>query len=203
MIKRHNVQSIFLHDIFDGMSVNHHTNGQPLLKLQTHITLSQELAHVKSLLMEFSKLCTVYVVKSNHDEFLNKYLATGTYEPHNLKMAFELGNAFMNGRDPLYAALGKINNVKYLSRNDMVIKNYCRLDLHGDKGTNGAKGRIEQFDRMAFRSVLGHSHTPGLLTYATQVGTSTKLRLSYNSGPSSWAHAHALVHKNYTQLLIT
>jgi len=64
------------------------------------------------------------------------------------------------------------------------------LGMHGNKGPNGARGSIRNLRRIGVKSVIGHSHTPGEDEGSTQVGTSTGLRLEYNSGPSSWLQAH-------------
>ena len=49
--------------------------------------------------------------------------------------------------------------------------------MHGDKGPNGARGSIRNLRRIGIRSVIGHTHSPGIDEGCYQVGTSTRLRL--------------------------
>jgi hypothetical protein len=46
------------------------------------------------------------------------------------------------------------------------------------------------------KAVIGHSHTAGKFKNMTQMGTTSKLRMGFNKGPSSWIHCSALVYKN-------
>jgi hypothetical protein len=99
------VDTLFLHDIFDGLSVNHHLETKPLLK--PNITLEQEIEMVANELHTLATNYKLYIVKANHDEFLNRYLATGHFEQHNLKLCFELGVQMMNNKDPLAFAVNR------------------------------------------------------------------------------------------------
>ena len=61
---------------------------------------------------------------------------------------------------------------------------------------------IRNLRRVGVRSVIGHSHSPGIEEGCYQTGTSTFLRLEYNSGPSGWLQAHVLVHADGKRQLI-
>jgi len=74
--------------------------------------------------------------------------------------------------------------------------------MHGDIGPNGARGSIKNIAKIGERSVVGHSHVCSILMGTFQVGTSSKLQLEYNHGPSSWMHAHCVVHKNGKRQMI-
>jgi len=74
--------------------------------------------------------------------------------------------------------------------------------MHGDKGPNGSRGAIRGFGRIGVRSIIGHSHTPGVMDGVYQVGTSSRLRLEYSSGPSSWMHCHCVIYPNGKRSLI-
>lgn len=77
------------------------------------------------------------------------------------------------------------------------------VDMHGDKGPNGARGSIKNLRRIGVRSVIGHSHSPGISEGAYQTGTSTFLRLEYNGGPSSWLNTHCAIYPNGKRTLIS
>jgi len=68
------------------------------------------------------------------------------------------------------------------------------LGMHGNRGLNGSRGSIRNLRRIGVKSVIGHSHCPGIDEGCYQVGTSTRLRLDYNHGASSWLNAHGIVH---------
>ena len=51
-------------------------------------------------------------------------------------------------------------------------------------------------------SVTGHAHGPEILRGAYQNGTMSKLKLSYNEGPSDWVHANTVVYANGMRQLI-
>ena len=74
--------------------------------------------------------------------------------------------------------------------------------MHGDRGPNGARGSIKNLRRIGVKSIIGHSHSPGIDEGAYQNGTSTRLRLGYNVGPSSWLNAHTVVYANGKRSLI-
>ena len=81
-----------------------------------------------------------------------------------------------------------------LSRDESYrVKNW-ELGQHGDLGTNGSRGSLNQYRTMNTKMVVGHYHSPGRKDGALAVGTSTKLRIGYNSGPSSWAQSHVIIH---------
>lgn len=51
--------------------------------------------------------------------------------------------------------------------------------------------------------ISGHTHSPFLGQNSMVVGTSTKLKLDYTKGPSSWLNAHGILYGNGKYALIT
>lgn len=80
--------------------------------------------------------------------------------------------------------------------------NGIELSLHGDQGPNGARGSLKNLRRIGTKAIIGHSHSPGIDEGGMQVGTSTRLRLEYNHGPSSWLNTHAVIYDNGKRSLI-
>jgi hypothetical protein len=76
------------------------------------------------------------------------------------------------------------------------------LGFHGDRGPNGARGSIKNMSKIGAKTVIGHTHSPGIEKGCYQVGTSTWLSLGYTSGPSSWHNTHCLVHPNGKRQLV-
>ena len=76
------------------------------------------------------------------------------------------------------------------------------VGYHGHTGPNGSRGTIRGFGKIGVRSVIGHSHTPGIKDGVYQVGTSAALDMEFVRGPSSWLHTHCLVYKNGKRSLV-
>ena len=53
-----------------------------------------------------------------------------------------------------------------------------------------------QFRQLNTKIIVGHYHSPGRKDGAIAVGTSTKLRVGYNKGASSWLHSHVIIHSD-------
>ena len=76
------------------------------------------------------------------------------------------------------------------------------LALHGDKGPNGSRGSAKSLRRIGVKTIIGHSHSPAIEEGAYQCGTSTPLRVEYNSGPSSWLNCHCILYENGKRSLL-
>jgi hypothetical protein len=90
----------------------------------------------------------------------------------------------------------------FLTASEAFVIHGIDVNNHGDLGINGSRGTNVQHSNLPLKSIIGHSHTPGIEKGSYQVGTSSNLRLDYNKGLSSWAHCHCLIHKNGKRQLI-
>jgi hypothetical protein len=206
-------QILVLHDAFSGVSINHHEEHRSILKAQraaaNELDLSSELRALATDLNDLSELVDeVVVVKSNHDEFLERYLQDGKYvsDPQNHRTALILALHALDGGDPLKYGVEMSGltsgKVRWLKRDEDFKVGRVQLGNHGDLGANGAKGSLRAMEAAYGNSVSGHSHSPEILRGAYQVGTSSYLKLSYNRGPSSWMHTSCLVYPNGSRQLI-
>ncbi len=207
-------KSLILHDAFNGMSINHHEQHNLVLRaIRAHrgeLNLEQELKILANDLDKWSKIVSkIVIVKSNHDEFLKRYLDEGIYvkDPFNHYISLKLAQAMLEGRDPLrygveLAGLKNKDRIVWLQRDQDYKVARIQLGAHGDKGPNGSRGSIMGMESAYGNSVTGHTHTPEILRGAWGVGTSSFLKLSYNSGPSSWLHSSCLVYANGSRQLI-
>jgi hypothetical protein len=208
-------ETLVLHDTFDGKSISHHDQHKKIYRTMLSetgkLSLEKELKVMVKDLNELSPLVKqVVMVKSNHDEFLTRYLDDGRYqnEPHNYKMAAILTGEMMKGHDPLrfgceMLGLKEKSKFKWLKRDDDFMVARIQLGAHGDRGGNGAKGSLMSMENAYGLSVTGHAHTPEILRGAWQVGTTSKLNLDYTKGsPSSWFHSACLVYENGSRQLI-
>jgi len=74
---------------------------------------------------------------------------------------------------------------------------------HGHRGPNGRRGTKVAFKFVTEKSTIGHIHSPSIESGCYVVGTSTKMDLGYNQGPSSWAHTHAIIYPHGGRTLVT
>ena len=205
MRKNINVKSLFVHDLFDGKSINHHeqTIGSKAKRHNfSEQNLKKEIVETKFVLdkvNEYFKPEHIYVVKSNHDEFLNRYLMEGRYidDPENHYTALKIAPALFEDKDVLQYAIGELEYpVTFLSRDDSVKVSGVELGAHGDLGMNGAKPSLNSLEIIYGKCVVGHNHSAAIQRGVFRVGTMSMLDLQYNRGPSSWTPTNALVYPN-------
>ena len=196
-------KKIFIHDGFNGLSVNHHEAKNTITQALKTITLHEELYQYFLTLNKLSKLfAEVNIVKSNHDDFLNRYIQDGGYihDPANLDVALKIATAMMAGKDPVQAGVelhGALPpNIRWLEYDEDYKIAGVECGAHGHRGSNGARGSLKAMENAYGNSISGHAHTPEILRGAWQVGTTSRLNLSYNKGPSSWLHSSCLLYSN-------
>ena len=90
----------------------------------------------------------------------------------------------------------------FLYRDEPYSVKGIELCMHGDKGPNGSRGSRQNLDKIGVESIFGHSHYPVIFGGTWQTCTSSKLRVSYNTGPSSWMHIHCVVYSNGHRALL-
>lgn len=218
MIQELKPKRVVLHDYFNGHSVNHHEEYRRITRAITHAqgraSLEEELKACTKELLEISEVVgeknEIVIVRSNHDDFLEKYLQEGKYidEDLNWRIGHELAlacydpkNKRQRTKNPLKEGLerygGIPKNVKFHERDlDYKVLGW-QLGAHGDKGPGGRRSPSAQSLENAYgKSITGHKHTPEILRNTFVVGTSTYLTLSYTAGPSSWMNTHAMLWAN-------
>lgn len=198
-------ENVVLHDVFDGLSINHHESKDPFIQYQREMdgtnSLRREIDSMLDGLKDFSDY-NVTIVRSNHDDFLDRWLkGTDWRKASTLKNSLEymeysallLKGEAPNGVIP-YLINKKYPSFRTLGRSDSFVINGWELGQHGDIGSNGSRGSLLQFRKLNTKIVVGHYHSPGRRDGALAVGTSTKLRVNYNLGPSGWLQSHVIVH---------
>jgi len=205
LIKKLNPENVILHDVFDGFSINHHELNDPFIQFKKENDGTNSLKDEIEVMLnglEAFKDYNVSIVRSNHDDFLDRWLKNTDWRKANtMKNSIEymeyswllLKNAAPNGIIP-FLIRGKYPKMKTLNRNDSLIINGWEVAQHGDIGSNGSRGSLLQFRKLNTKIIVGHYHSPERKDGALSVGTSTKLRVNYNQGPSSWLHSHVIIH---------
>jgi hypothetical protein len=205
--------NVILHDVFDGNSISHHEMNDPFVQYGKEIAgtndLKKEIDMMMVELAKFANYKNVVIVRSNHDDFLDRWLKNGDWKKQptfkNSRLYMQLSDLLLEqyATDP-YSVKGVIPALinkdypqfKTLGRNESYkVKNW-ELGQHGDVGSNGSRGSLNQFRGLNTKIVVGHYHTPGRKDGALAVGTSTKLRVGYNNGPSSWLQSHVIIHQD-------
>ncbi len=214
MIKNYNPKRILLHDFFNGYSISHHEQGKiiTLAKKSNKLSLEEELRKtandLKAIVKKSSEDTEIVIVKSNHDEWLDRYLQEATFieQPQNTLVGAELLIEVLIGEDALRAGISRHynipDNVKFLKRDQDYKVRGWQLGSHGDKGASGARASVRSIEYALGKSITGHTHTPEIFRNVWKVGTSTNLRLAYNEGFSSWMNTHALLYANARPQLI-
>lgn len=209
-----------LHDFFDGESINHHERKNKVARAITaskpgnKLSLEQELKDLKLTLDKKIALGTaekIVVVKSNHDEFLIRYLAEGEFDDHNRIISTELQILAMRGKDPLRAGLEELfgfnggDKVVWLERDQdfRISSGKVESGTHGDLGAHGKRnpGSTGMY-RCYGRVTYGHCHYGEISHGAKSVGTTSFLKLSYNRGANAWSHTHLIQYSDGTRQLI-
>lgn len=212
---------IVRHDVLDFYSQNHHHKNNRLTRFVKAITSHDNVKDELDLTIDFINKTTPkgaanLIVTSNHNEALMRWL--NEYKPErdplNALIYHELCGAVygeaawdksgVTAPDPfeLYAR-GKLEgDYKFLNSRDSHLIEGIDVSQHGHRGANGARGAINSFAQSEYKMIVGHSHSPGIKYGCYQVGTSTHLKLEYNSGLSSWINTHCIIYPNGKRTLI-
>jgi hypothetical protein len=210
-----NCDEVIVHDIFDNRFNNHHDVHKPVLRAKLAMQGKTKLMHEGGItaawLDEWSeRIDKITIVKSNHDEALERYIDEARWkdDPENLYDACLLVRKRMEGVDPLKYLINDMVGLKYpesinwLDRDEDYVVYGIENGAHGDKGGNGSKGSLRSMEKSYYKATVGHSHTAGIFREVYQVGTSTVMKLSYNSGPSSWTNTMCIQYPNGQRQLI-
>ena len=219
-------EKVFLHDLIDFRARNHHDRGDPHLNFQKFMNgaddVQKELHEAAELLIDFVRQdCDVFVVQSNHDNALIRWLREADYrlDPTNALI-------FLTCQKRMYEAIAHreegFHLLEWILRQMQVPIPvwFLRIDesfvickgkgqsgiecgMHGHLGANGTRGTARGFSRMGRKSNVGHSHSCGIIDGVFVAGTSSNLDAGYNTGPSSWTHSHIVTYPNGKRAIVT
>jgi len=200
-------KNIVLHDVFNGTSINHHLLKKPITKAKSSfMTLREEGDLVKAdieHLANHTSIDNIYIVKSNHDEWIDRYLEEFRFQfdTVNLELSLELALAKIRGEDVLSKLVNTKNKkVKFLKRDQDLIFNGVQYGCHGDYMHGGMS--YDMIEKAYGMACVGHKHTAGKRRGVSIVGTSTELREDYAKGPISWTNTHEVHNQDGSRQLI-
>lgn len=205
MLDRLKPKHTVIHDLFDGYSISHHDMKDPIKMYRKSVegkdSLKREIDSMLSWVDSMRKYNLV-IVRSNHDDFVDRWIINTDWKrniPNSVEY-MEYAKVLLEGDAPSgiipYIINKNFEDVKTLGRMDSFKVMKWELAVHGDYGQNGSQGSITQFRKLNTKLVIGHSHTPGRKDGVLQVGTSTKKRLGYNLGASTWLNSHVIIHND-------
>lgn len=214
-ISKLNPYRVILHDLFDGYSINPHEEKDMFLKRikikENKHDLSLEIEKTLDILDKIKKVNKeIYVVESNHDNFIDRYINSFNWKNdlHNsvgyLGLAHIQQTVDLRDYGNLFGYLLYEFGTIYLKYGESLNIRGYECALHGDNGTNGSRGSTKQFSNLNIKMIHGHTHTPSIIDGVTSVGITCKKEQHYNrKGLSSWAYAHSIIHKTgKNQLLV-
>jgi hypothetical protein len=214
MVDRLRPRHLVWHDLLDSYSCNPHHKNNPFNAIAKRAIGADAVRAEVNRAIEFVKARTgkaiSVIVGSNHNDFLRRWIVSHDWrlDPTNAEFYLETALAMVRGTkigpkgteypDPFthWAERASLNHVRVLKDDESLMLAGVEVGMHGDKGPNGVRGSIKNLRRIGVKSIIGHSHTPGIDEGAYQVGTSTRLRLEYNHGASSWLNAHCVLHED-------
>jgi hypothetical protein len=217
MIEELKPKVIVLHDLFDGDAINYFHENNILAKAKKAAegmdALQPALNACWQRLVWFRGISSdseIWVVKSNHDERLNRYLEEMRFkeDAKNAAAGGKLFSAMYEGKDPIVEGIriygGQIlPGIKFLKRDASNSVSGWTLSVHGDLGPNGHKASTKTIEKSYGEIITAHGHNPEIYRNVWRVGTSTDLHLDYNLGrPCNWLNTHAILPKNRCPQLV-
>jgi hypothetical protein len=223
-------RNAFYHDVLNFGSRNHHERKDPFKKLE-RFTKGQEC--VRSEVEEAMYYILNrsqhwpdthhYVVDSNHDRALERWLRESDWREDPINMEFFMESALAKVRsikenDRRFHMMAHwydtvcqseaLTNVQFLDEDESFVicedaNGGIECGMHGHLGANGARGGAAGFAKMGRKANVGHTHTAGIYDGIYTAGTSSKLDMGYNRGPSSWSHSHIVTYPNGKRAIIT
>lgn len=211
----------FLHDLIDFKSISHHDARSFSERYRTWANrrdgVAADIRSAAEFLSAISRpFMQLVAVESNHDKWLDRWLddrERGLRDLGNARVWHELNAARLaaieqNDQDwSTWAhalrgsgvSLGSVHFV--LEGGSYLICQGSRGGAiecggHGHLGPNGGPAAPRALSRAAGKANIGDKHSPEIIDGLYVAGTSSRLRLGYNKGPSSWRHAHIITYPN-------
>lgn len=222
MMMELNPEKVFLHDLLDMMTRNHHNLKDPhFLVTQVGKRVQDDVKKAALWLHSMSQAfpdTDFYVIRSNHDEALSKWVREGSGfpDPINLRYWHELNTATLNaieqGREvdifkyAIQAECHKLimnKRIHFIQEDQSVLFHGIEFGMHGHLGPNGARGNPKGFRQLGRRANTGHTHSAGILDGVWTAGVLGALDMGYNKGPSSWSCSHIVTFPNGKRTIVT
>ena len=210
------------HDMMDGYACNPHEVHDPFKKVARHIAgcdnILEEIQQCAEFLDEYAGGDVEnLIVASNHEDFLLRWMRATDWREDPVNAEFYLETALEMLRHGKITEKGYSGihpfpywmkqmvmdaKVKYLGEDESYTVHQIEAGFHGHRGPNGARGTIGNYGKIGVKTIIGHSHTPGIQDGVFQTGTFSRLSMDYTSGPSSWLNTHGVIYENGKRVLL-
>lgn len=209
LINRLKPEYVILDDVFNGHSINPHEAKDPIIKYQRiregRNTIDGEIREMIEWLHYFKKEANskLVVVRSNHDDFLDRYVRSQDWKGDlvNAPEFMQYTGILLSGKAPkglipylIEEEFG--DEIITLTLDDSFRPGDIEHAHHGHIGANGSRGSALLFSNLPTKTMTAHTHSPWRLNGSSGVGTSTILRVGYNTGASSWRQSDAIEFNN-------
>lgn len=210
----------FLHDVLDFRARNHHDRGNPHTIFRRFTegedSVSNELRLTASFLASSVRdFCATYVVDSNHDGAMMKWLRESDYksDPCNAILflsaqletfrAIERKDKRFHLVEHVLRESGCPVSVQFLREDESCVVAGVEHGIHGHLGPDGQRGSPQNLARMGRKANSGHTHSAQILDGMYVAGLTGALEQGYNRGPTSWSHSHVITYPTGKRTLIT
>lgn len=217
---------VFVHDLADFTSRNHHNIADPwFLAKMGNSRVEDDIRCAAAFLFDLQNAAptaSLYVVQSNHDDALTKWLKTQTpiADAGNKWYWHQLNawayRAIQNGESPdifkralrrayqdLYGPVVADQFPYFIGTDESLVLREIEFGMHGHLGPNGARGNPAAFRQIGRKANTGHTHSAGIVDGVWTAGVMADLDMGYNVGPSSWSHSHIVTYPNGKRTIIT
>ena len=223
MLNQLEPQVQFLHDVLEGVTINHHSAKDPHTRFKNHLrglsVLSEELRRTLEVVKKYLRKATrTVVVDSNHDSaWILRWLREHDYrtDPANailfLEVQLEVYKALECGDEKFHVlewAMSKFGidpSVQFLRQDESftICGKKIECGMHGHLGPNGARGTPANLNKIGRRANTAHTHSCGIYNGLYVAGTTSRLNWDYARGPNSWTHSHVVTYVNGQRTIVT
>jgi hypothetical protein len=209
-------------DLLDCHAVNPHDLNDPFIQAAKYDAGRNDIRAEVNRAIEFVRTRTFrgvtnVIQAANHNDMLRRWvLRDFNWRLDHVNSDFGLETALHMRRNVRMAPTGpeypdpfkywfdnaKVPQARVLDLDESFMLANVELGMHGDIGPNGSRGSRKNLARIGTKSIIFHSHSPGIEEGCYQAGTSTLLRLAYVKGPSSWLNTHVLLQHDGKRQLI-
>ena len=210
-----NPRVLVWHDLLDSYFGNPHHVGNPFIKLAKHRAnyhvAQDEVIEAIEFLREHGLSRKNYVVPSNHDDMLSRWIIREDWKrdvaTENIEFYLETAlvmaqSAHMTDIGADYIApfgywinqlKSKTDDITPLKLKQSLMLMDIECGYHGHQGPGGARGTIKNFGAIGVKLITGHGHSEAIWNGHYRGGTMTRLDAEYVFGPNAWLNTHVSI----------
>jgi len=222
-----NPHHVILHDVLDFFSASHHHANNRVLRVMKSLRgcndVYRELVQVAEFFDEWVRLGMKYhVIRSNHHDHLAKWLNKPSEQIDVVnqllwfKLNYKLLEQVVEAADgeswgvvgPFELAMRDMVSeptlelLNFHSDKDTLMIKGIDVGNHGDRGPNGSRGSISGYAKVKNKTIIGHTHRPGIQDGCYQVGVTCGIEAPYTAGYGSWSPVGCIIYDDGHRTLL-